>query len=683
MKKYVPASPRLVIRRQFKQVPVIFWLACCMLAILVDRATAEESVRDIDQRISATVRYLASDELEGRGLETEGIKKAASFIAKQFEEMGLDTTVIEGQPYQECSVSSGARLGDQEQNTLALLPPDGGARVLLKLEEDFTPLAAGGSAELKVPLVFVGYGITDDEAGYDDYAGVDVEEKCVIMLRHQPQRGNVHSQFGKDPSRHAYFQTKISNAFAHGAAAVVFVTGQFEIDKQVDASRQQWQVAVDEIASTTTAYQRIRKPSPQQAQQYQEKINRLVEQVRLHNQASESESDSLIEFHQAGSGGPDRTMPIVHCRRAVVDQVLKEALGSDLSQLEKKIDDDGKPHSAPLPGWQVECQTAIERRRTKVSNVIGVLEGEGPLADQTVIIGAHYDHIGYGGPASAAPDSKEIHNGADDNGSGVAALLEVARKIAGLDRKLPRRLVFIAFTGEERGLLGSAHYVNHPLFSLEDTVAMLNMDMVGRLKGNKLIINGTGTAEEFDLLVQRLNAQHDFKVVRKPSGYGPSDHASFYEKTIPVLHFFSGAHADYHRPSDDFEKLNIEGIRRISGLVADIATTITETDARPKYKKTKRPRIAGGRWPYFGSRPDYGYEKPGVRMAGVSTDSPADRAGIQADDVIVQFGDARIGTVVDFANALSGHKAADKIDVVVVRDGQKITLPVILGPPRR
>jgi hypothetical protein len=219
--------------------------------------------------------------------------------------------------------------------------------------------------------------------------------------------------------------------------------------------------------------------------------------------------------------------------------------------------------------------------------------------------------------------------------------------------------------------------------ALEQTIAMLNMDMVGRLKDNKLIVNGTGSAAQFDVLVKRLNAQHNFELVKKASGFGPSDHATFYEKKIPVLHFFTGAHQDYHRPSDDYDKVNVTGMRRIASMVADTAVTLAESEKRPEYRKTKRTAMAGGKWPYFGSRPDYGFDKPGVRLEGVAPDSPAERAGAKPGDIMIRFGKAKVATVADFAQVLSRHKAGDEVEIVVQRDDKEVTLTVTLDPPRR
>jgi hypothetical protein len=627
---------------------------------------------------------LASDEYEGRGIGTDGLDKAANFIAEQFQASGLRTGFCQEGPFQDFAVTMDAQLGPAAENRLQFVAKDDGTPPLpLRLGQDFQTLAAGGSAEVDLPLAFAGYGIISKEAAYDDYAGIDVEGKCVIILRHQPQRGNHHSPFGEDPSRHALFPSKISNAVTHGAAAIVFCTGKFEIDQQVAQLQKRWQVAVDDLAAENQQWQQLQKPSADQVAKQRRKIGQLARQITKLGQRLEAAADPLLGFQRAGFGSADRSIPIFHCRRSALDPVVRAALGKDLAQLEEIIDSTKKPFSRPLAGWRVVGRSSLQRRPVRVRNVLASLEGAGPRADETIVIGAHYDHLGFGGTSSAEPGSQEVHNGADDNASGVAVLLEVARRLVALDRKLPRRVLFVAFTGEERGLLGSAHYTAHPPVPLQQTIAMLNMDMVGRLKDDKLIVYGTGTAEEFDLLVKRMNAQHGFRIVKKPSGFGPSDHTSFYEKKIPVMHFFTGAHPDYHRPSDDADKLDVPGMRRIASLVADIAVALAEADQRPTYQATKRTRMAGGSWPYFGSRPDYAYEKPGVRMAGITADSPAERAGVKPGDVILRLGKAKVATVADFANALGRHEAGDKVEVLVIRDGKELTLTVTLDPPRR
>jgi Zn-dependent M28 family amino/carboxypeptidase len=319
-----------------------------------------------------------------------------------------------------------------------------------------------------------------------------------------------------------------------------------------------------------------------------------------------------------------------------------------------------------------------------VKNVVGVLEGVGPLANETVVIGAHYDHVGRGGPDSGAidPNSKEIHNGADDNASGTATLIEVARQIVQAESKPRRRIVFIAFTGEERGLFGSDYYTKHPLFKLEDTVAMLNMDMVGRLDEDKLIIEGVDTAAEFEPLVESANRRQAFKITKKSGGSGPSDHASFYPMKVPVMHFFTGTHGDYHRPSDDFEKLSLSGMRRVGEMVAEVALNLAQDSQRPTYKEVAAPVRGGGDRPYFGSVPDFSSDQPGYALKSVTSGSPAEKAGIQGGDVIIKLGESRIGNLDDFDSALRKFTGGDRVPIVVRRDGQDVTLQVTLGEPR-
>jgi hypothetical protein len=283
---------------------------------------------------------------------------------------------------------------------------------------------------------------------------------------------------------------------------------------------------------------------------------------------------------------------------------------------------------------------------------------------------------------------KEIHNGADDNASGTTALLEAARLLATSDRKPARRVVFAAFTGEERGLIGSARYCKEPPYPLEKTVAMLNMDMVGRLKDDKLTVQGCDTANQFKALVDELNeSNYHFKLAHQSGGFGPSDHASFYGKKIPVIHFFTGLHGDYHRPSDDSEKINVSGLLRVAGLVSDMTSRIAALPERPTYREVKSTSHGGaasrgGTRPYFGSIPDYSGDQPGLALSGVSKDGPADKAGLKAGDVIVKLGDTKITNIDDFDAALRTYKAGDKVPVVVKRDGKDVTLTVTLGAPR-
>ncbi len=244
--------------------------------------------------------------------------------------------------------------------------------------------------------------------------------------------------------------------------------------------------------------------------------------------------------------------------------------------------------------------------------------------------------------------------------------------------------MFVAFTGEERRLDRQRHYVRNPLVPLDSTVAMLNLDMVGRMVDDKLIVHGTGTASEFEPLVDRLAKQFGFQITKKPGGFGPSDHSSFYAKKVPVLFFFTGSHKDYHRPSDDFDKLNISGMRRVGELVADLAVALAEAPERPHYQESGEQENLGGGGdrPYFGSIPDFAQDQPGYALTGVTKGGPAERAGLKAGDIIVEFGTSKIGNLEDFDSALRKYKAGDRVPVVVKRGKEQVKLEVTLDPPR-
>jgi hypothetical protein len=400
-----------------------------------------------------------------------------------------------------------------------------------------------------------------------------------------------------------------------------------------------------------------------------------------------------MEFTRAGAGSDRRSMPILHLRRALAERIIGAAVpGPDLAAIQQQIDDSLEPASGPLPGWRIRGRTAIERTETQGRNVLAVLPGRGRIAAdgrpaidarETVVLGAHYDHLGYGGSGSAAPGVEAIHHGADDNASGTALLVEVARQLAASD-PLPRRILFIAFSGEERGLLGSGHYAAHPVVPLEDTVAMVNLDMVGRLVDDKVIVHGTGTGTGFDELVDRLTALHGFTVAKEPGGFGPSDHSSFYAKKIPVLHVFTGSHTDYHRPTDTAEKINYDGMVRLAGFVAEIVRDLAEADERPGYVEVASTMFArgGGDRPYFGSIPDFGTPQGGYAISGVAKDSPAAQGGLQGGDLIVRLGDSAITGLEDFDSALRKYKGGDRVPVVVQRDGAEVTLEIVLGAPK-
>lgn len=659
------------------------WRTLTLVLLFVVAATrggrADES--SLETRLLDRLKYLASDELNGRGVGTEGLNKAADYVRTTFSEVGLKTNLFDGGAFQEFEITLKSERGAAEHNRLVFLGPDSDSLeasqpIRFEVDTAFNPLAIGGSAAVKAELVFVGYGITAKDTDYDDYADIDVDGKVVIILRKEPRQGKRDSPFGgRSPSPNAFFSTKIENAREHGAVAVIFVNDRFGIGKARDAALKKWNAALEEIIKKRQEFQAKEGSTDEQAAKHRTEMISLVKQLHELSETLDSEHDQLLTVQGAGTqSNKPSELPVFFARRSLVDEAVKAATGKSLDALEASIDKDLQPQSALLPGWQADCETMIVTKKTTIKNVAAVLEGEGPHADETIIVGAHYDHLGNGGPGSLAPWTKAIHNGADDNASGTTALLEVARRLASRDKPPGRRIVFLAFSGEERGLLGSDYYVKHPAFPLEKTVAMVNMDMVGRLTENKLTVYGTGTAESFDSLIDETNKRYEFEITKERDGRGPSDHQTFYKAGIPVFHFYTGTHRDYHRPSDDVEKINLDGMARITQMVGDVVESLADAEAPPKFVAVQKRRRAR-----LGAVPDQTRDVEGCALKAVVAGSPAERAGLKAGDVIVMLGASKIAGLQDLDGALRKHKPGDEVKVVVLRDDEGQELTVKLG----
>ncbi|HEV8137410.1 MAG TPA: M20/M25/M40 family metallo-hydrolase [Pyrinomonadaceae bacterium] len=344
---------------------------------------------------------------------------------------------------------------------------------------------------------------------------------------------------------------------------------------------------------------------------------------------------------------------------------------------------------------KVSLTIDLSRKEVQAYNVVGILEGSDRLLkNETIIVGAHYDHLGRGGEGSLAPRSGEIHHGADDNASGTAGVLELARLFTSQRAKPKRTIVFMCFSGEEEGLLGSSYYVNHPVVPLASTVAMINMDMIGRMKARKLIIGGVGTAKEWRDLIGSGNMTQAVKITStsdtaapagtfdltlQEDGYGPSDHSSFYSKQIPVLFFWTGTHNDYHKPSDTFDKINYEDEVRVLSLVARIVRDLDNAEKRLTYSVAKSDSQQGrstGFRVYLGTIPNYSDSNDGLMLDGVRDDSPAAKAGLKAGDKIVKIGTREIKNVYDYTYALGEMKAGEEYVIEVMRAGEKLVLKI-------
>lgn len=631
-----------------------------------------EELNESEARLRGWVNHLASDELEGRGVGTAGLDKAADYLAEQFQGMGLKVDVVDGKPFQPFEISLNTELGEKESNHLTLV--NGAAKVELELEKNYSPMAVGGSGKFAAGLVFVGYGITAGDLSYDDYAGVDVKGKVVVIVRKEPQQKDEKSLFnGNKPSAYAPFQKKIQTAKEHGAIGILFVNDAQDLEVRREMLQKQWE-------QTLYGFEKAKKA----AEKSEDKIKPILDAALDVVEAGKdfgTDPDQILGLAGAGEESSGQNIPILFCKRSAIEPLIQQTFSKSLAEIEKEIDGDLKPRSGALGAWSVDGEVKLLQRKATLKNVIAELPGEGALANETIVVGAHYDHLGMGGEGSLAPWTTEIHNGADDNASGTATLLEVAKRMTSQGSKPHRRIVFMAFTGEERGLLGSAYYVRNPRYSLESTVAMFNLDMVGRLTDDKLIVYGTGTAKEFDPLVDSLGAKLGLTLTKHAGGFGPSDHSSFYAKQIPVLHLFTGTHTDYHRPSDDSDKLNIAGMKKVADYLMECIIATDGAEKRPEYVEIKQVESIGGGdsdRPYLGTIPDFASNGEGLALTGVSPSGPAAKAGIKGGDVIIQIGETKIKGIEDLEVALRQLNPGDKVKIIVVREGKNQEFEALL-----
>ena len=525
--------------------------------------------------------------------------------------------------FQPLTVITGAKLKDGNR----LEVQDGKSKQGLKLNQDFVPFSFSASGEVAGPVAFAGYGVTAPEFGYDDYAHLDVKDKIVVILRYEPA-GFAAKSGNAGPTQHSQLIAKAINARNHGAKAVILVNGKL----------------------------------------------------------GDGEEDQLTKFGSVN--GPENAgIEIVQVKNGAASGWFADAgEGKSLAETQSQINSTSTPASfAFRDGLRFSLAVNIEKTRATVNNVLAYLPGK---TDEYIVIGAHYDHLGYGNVDSLAPSQiGRIHPGADDNASGTAGVLELARLLAPRKGQLQRGILFADFAGEELGLLGSAEWVKEPTLPLDKAVAMINMDMIGRIKDEKVFIGGTGTGATFKDLLDEEKGKFPFHVEYSASGYAASDHTSFVGKKIPVLFFFSGLHSDYHKPSDTWDKINAPDAATLLDFIDDVALKIDSASERVAFVAVKEDQPSGqaasgggggGYGPYFGSVPDFGQEENGVKFSDVRPGSPAAKAGFKAGDVLVQFGDKPIHNLYDFTDALRRSKVGDVVDVQVLRDGKPVNAPVKL-----
>jgi hypothetical protein len=580
----------------------------------------------IEARMRADVTFLASDACEGRGVETAGINLAADYIARSFEKSGLKPGGVQGTWYQPFTITKGQP--KLEKPGILTLKGPLGQTIELKAGTDFQVMGLSGSGKISAPLVFAGYGAVAKAIDYDDYKGLDAAGKIVIVLRKTPRHDNPNLPFdGSRKDEHASLDNKQALAENHRAAALIVVN----------------------------------------------------------DSADAAEGDKLMPFSRLGSIATPSTIPGVQMRRALLDTILQSSLGTTVNDVERAISRELKPRNAPLPGWTATLDVAVARQVTPAKNVIGILEGAGPLANETIVVGAHYDHLGFGGAGSLAKNQGkgEIHHGADDNGSGTTAVLELARRFAAMKERQGRRLVFMTFSGEESGLLGSQYFCSRQtLFSLDDTAAMVNLDMVGRLrpdaKTNKerLLVEGIGTGKGFEGLLDKLNP--GFIYSKNPGSPPYSDNFSFSSKRVPVLFFWTDTHEDYHKPSDTADKINVTGMRKITDLAEKVVAALAADPKRPEYVQVKSISKMGGapKGPKLGIMPNYGDTGNGVIVGGLVDGGAAGKAGIKTGDRIVEIAGRPVADMGSYMTIMGAQKVGQVIDVIVIRDEKKVTLKV-------
>jgi membrane-associated protease RseP (regulator of RpoE activity) len=620
----IVVKPTVTIRGNFVNASLLL----LMLPLVGDSAAKPARGAAAVARMKTDLFLLAGPGFEGRGINTPGIVKAAEHIREEFKKAGLKSGTADGSYFQPFDYGTEYKL-TPGKNEIEI------AGKRREIGKEVQPFALGAGKEFAGDIVFAGYGITAEGGAYDDYAGLDVAGKVVLVLRQMPAvAGANHPIFNKNSeARYASLNSKVDNAARRKAAAVLVVNDP--------------------------------------------------------GKAKELGADKLEDVNFAGRPRSN-SIPYAQITQALADELLAETSLQSAARAAEIISKDVKPHSMQLK-VKATGKFAFERDPKRLHNVVGVVEGAGPRANETVVIGAHYDHLGYGqfGSLAQAKDRSRIHFGADDNGSGTTTLLELARRFGSLEKPPARRLVFIAFCAEESGLIGSDHYASKaPLFPTGDTTSMVNLDMVGRLRNDAIEVAGNKSAVEFEPLLNELNSKYNFKLQMGPASIrGDSDHASFSKVGVPVLFFFTGMHKEYHKPTDTPDLINYEGMSKIADFGEELIHRLAEMP-RPKFVPPPRGlfgmlgggnRRAGG--VTLGIMPKYNSQAAGVELEDVRDNSPASKAGLKSGDVIIEIGGAKVANVEEYMEVMSKQKAGQKLKVVVKRGKETKTLEAIPTAP--
>jgi len=486
------------------------------------------------------------------------------------------------------------------------------------VQKDFIPIGSSGNGSVNEDVVFIGYGFDiNDSLSWHDYADVDVRGKWVLLLLDGPDGDSPHSPYG----RHKTLYNKIIAARDRGASGILF-------------------------------------------------MNRL--------EIADDNNLMPLQYRQSSSTAG---LPVIQITHSVANEILINH-DQSITALRSKLDEQLIPLSF-LVDCKVSANVKLKFAKETASNMIGLIEGNDPvLKDEYIVVGAHFDHLGLGGRRSGSldPDTLIIHNGADDNASGIAGILELSHRLMSNRHLLKRSVLVICFDAEEKGLLGSKYYAENPVRNISNTAMMVNMDMIGRLNDNPVILGGVGSSGIFENIIADACENHTLDIETNMGGmeFGRSDHASFYRENIPVLFFFTGAHEDYHKPTDDWDKIDYHGEKEVLDFIYDLIIDVSQLEEKPAFAEIKTNTVNDHNPVFkvtFGVIPAYGSQKVGLEIDDVSKkDGPAAKAGMKKGDVITAINGKDVRNIYDYMTRLADLKSGQKVKVTINRDDDEIEL---------
>ncbi len=585
------------------------------LAVITAVASLHAPTAATVSHTKARVETLASDEFEGRLAGSAGERLAADYLTRELMRLGAKPLPGRTDFFQPFDFTAGTK---DAGSSLAVLKKDA-ARMFIT-REHVQALSFSDSSEVTGSVVFAGYGLVVPDAqnfGYDSYAGLDVKDKVVLVLRYFPEDADQKSK--SMLARYADLRYKAMAARQRGARAMLVVTGP---------------------------------RSPHAGETIPMSFDTALA------------GSGMVAASISGDAGAE----------------ILAAAGKQLEPVQKELDS-ANPHVAgfAVPDITVTVRAVVTRESQTARNVVAYLPATSPttgIDKPWVALGAHYDHLGRGGHGNSLARKEEagqIHHGADDNASGTAAVLGIAELLAKQPRR--RNVLLALWSGEEIGLLGSAAFVASPLVPLKDIAAYVNFDMVGRMVDNKLTVQATGTSAVWPRILEQANVAAGFDLVLQPDPYQPTDVASFNQAGVPCLTLFTSTHADYHRPTDTADKINYEDLDRVVSFAAAIVRRISDTADAPQFTKVEQPVETGagraGVRVFTGTIPDYATDAKGLLLGGVIGGGPAEQAGLQKGDVIIEINGQSITNIYDYTYALETLKIGQAVKVVYMRGSDR------------